>query len=65
MNKNQNKGIRILNKSQDNIPKISENKQFLLELYNNSKNEIKKVNAYLNQLHHNQKIIKQLINEVE
>ena len=56
MNKNANKNKPIT---------ISENKKFLINTYNNNKVEIKKVREYLNSLNHNQKIIKQLINEVK
>ncbi len=65
MNKNANKNIEN-NKFNKNKPvTISENKEFLTNTYNNNKVEIKKVKEYLNSLNHNQKIIKQIINEVK
>ena len=57
MNKNQNKAPEK--------PKISEEKQFLMKLYNNNKTEIKKVNEYLSVLNHNIKIIKKLLEDVK
>ncbi|KKL90522.1 hypothetical protein LCGC14_1903800 [marine sediment metagenome] len=67
MNKNANKNIRNnkFNKNKLIIEDISENKKFLINIYNNNKVEIKKVKQYLNNLNHNQKIIKEIINEVK
>jgi len=59
MNKNQNK------KAIAKKPEISEEKEFLLSLFENNKLEIKKVNKYLHHLNHNNKIIKQIIEKVK
>lgn len=69
INKDKKKNInKVIKKSENqakNGPKLSENKQFLVNLYNNTKLEIKKVNSYLANLNHNLKIIKNLIKKEE
>ena len=44
---------------------ISEEMMFLRNLFNNTRKEITKVNAYLGSLNHNLKIIKKLLEEVK
>ena len=44
---------------------ISEEKEYLIKLYNTNKDEIKKVNHYLQLLNHNIKIIKRLLENVK
>ena len=61
MNKNQNKTV----KKAPEKPKISEEKEYLIKLYNNNKDEIKKVNHYLSALNHDIKIIKKLLEDVK
>lgn len=51
------------NKSVEKAPEISERKKFLINLYNNYKAELKKVNQYLTSLNHNLKIVKILLKE--
>jgi septin family protein len=61
MDKNQNKTV---NKSAKK-PEISEEKEYLIRLYNNTKAEIKKVNQYLSALNHDIKTIKKLLEDVK
>jgi len=51
-------------KNKDNVPELSENQSFLLSIFNNTKQNLIKANQYVSALHHDLKIIKQLIEEV-
>lgn len=57
MDKNQNKSAKK--------PEISEEKEFLVKLFEGNKLEIKKIHNYLAAINHNQKIIKKLIEGVK
>ena len=53
------------NKNIKKQPVFSEEKAFLIHLYNNTKAEIKKANKYLAAFNHNLKIIKILLSKVK
>ena len=63
--KNINKVIKNSRNQAKKGEKLSENKQFLVNLYDNTKLEIKKVNSYLANLNHRLRIIKELFKEVK
>ena len=69
INKDKKKNISKVSKNSQNQSKkgekLSENKQFLVNLYDNTKLEIKKANSYLANLNHNLKIIRKLFEEVK
>lgn len=55
----------IKNKQSLKNKPIDENLRFLINLLNNTKNEIKKVNQYLQGLNHNKKIIQEIIDKIK
>jgi len=66
-NKNKNnKSIKILNREKvENIPKLSENKGFLINILESYKQEKVKVSSYLQNIIKSIRITKKLIEEVD
>jgi len=57
--------IENQNISKEKVPQIRKEKEFLINLRNNYKTELKKIHAYLANLNYNLRIVNKLINEVK